>query len=70
MPRLLSVTTLGTSGKARLTTTTGRCFDAIRIAESDMRDELRTSPSASGTTRSTACRSTREDSWMSPSSKV
>jgi hypothetical protein len=63
----LSGTTQGTSTTARLRTTTGFCFAIMRIAESDIREPPRTTPSTTGSTRSSADRSSRSDSWASAS---
>jgi len=63
----LSVTTLETPATARFATTIGTCWASVRIAESDMRDPARSSPSTVDNTRSIAARSARRDSWASAS---
>ena len=70
VPRALSVTTLGMPVSTRLSTTVGRCWAITRIAESDIRDVPSTTPSTSGSARSSALRSTAADSYTSATSSV
>ena len=62
---MVSVDTDGTWSTRRFSTTTRTDFASVRMAASDIRDEVSTTPSTTGTRRSSASSSVPGDSWLS-----